>query len=121
MRSRSLAVVAFSWCALAAASRPAEGRITKLTITSVQSPTFGGTTFGAVGAYEKVVGRAFGEIDPNDPRNASITDLALAPRNGAGMVEYSMDVYLLKPIDMTRSSHKLFYEANNRGLKLSTG
>ena len=32
-----------------------------------------------------------------------------------------MDVYLLKPVDMTRASRKLFYEANNRGLKLATG
>jgi Alpha/beta hydrolase domain len=106
---------------LLGAIRPAEGRITKLLITTVQSPTFGGTTFGTVGAYEKLAGRAFGEVDPNDPRNATITDLAFAPRNAAGMVEYSMDVYLLKPVDMTRASRKLFYEANNRGLKLATG
>ena len=111
-------------CCLAASllgPRAAEARITKLVVTTVQSPTFGGTTFGIVGAYEKIAGRAFGEIDPNDPRNATITDLAFAPRNAAGKVEYSMDVYLLKPVDMTRASRKLFYEANNRGLKLATG
>ena len=101
--------------------RAADARITKLVVTTVQSPTFGGTTFGIVGAYEKIAGRAFGEIDPNDPRNATIADLAFAPRNPAGMVEYAMDVYLLKPVDMTRGSRKLFYEANNRGLKLATG
>src|SRR5262247_3508391 len=106
---------------LLAAIRPAEGRITKVLFTTVQSPTFGGTTFGTTGAYEKLAGRAFGEIDPDDPRNATITDLASAPRNGAGKVEYSMDVYLLKPVDMTRASRRLFYESNNRGLKLATG
>src|SRR5262249_31051179 len=99
----------------------AEGRITKLVVTTVQSPTFAGTTFGSVGAYEKIAGRAFGEVDPSDPRNATITDLAFAPRNSAGMGEYSMDGYPLKTVDMTRSSRKLFYEANNRGLKLATG
>src|SRR5262245_10685171 len=120
MPRRTIALALLS-CGFILAGRTAEGRITNLVITTVQSPTFGGTTFGGVGAYEKITGRAFGEIDPNDPRNATITDLAFAPRNGAGMVEYSMDVYLLKPLDMARGSRKLFYEANNRGLKLSTG
>ena len=59
-------------------------------------------------------------IDPSDARNDPITDLALAPRNATGKVEYSMDVYLLKPVDMSRASGKLFYEGNNRGLKLAT-
>src|SRR5262245_49184073 len=108
-------------CAFAMASRPAEGRITKLVITTVQSPTFAGTSFGSVGPYEKLAGRALGEIDPSDPRNATITDLAAAPRNAAGMVEYAMDVYILKPVDMAHASGKLFYESNNRGLKLATG
>ena len=43
--------------------------ITKIEITSVESPTFEGTTFGAVGAYEKLRGKAYGEVDPADPRN----------------------------------------------------
>ena len=47
-------------------------------------------------------------IDPGDPRNDGITDLALAPRNATGKVEYSMDVYLLKPVDMSRASGRLF-------------
>ena len=75
-----------------AVSRSAEARVTGVVFTTVQSPTFGGTSFDAVGPYEKLAGRAFGEIDPSDPRNGPITDLALAPRNAAGKVEYSMDV-----------------------------
>jgi hypothetical protein len=106
-------------CALVPA-RTADARITKLVVTT-RAPTFGGTTFGSVGAYEKIIGRAYGEVDPNDPRNATITDLALAPRNAAGMVEYSTAVYLLKPIDLGHGSRKLFYEVSNRGLKLATG
>src|SRR5262245_16178230 len=92
---------------LLAAIPRAEARITKIVFTTVQSPTFGGTGFGTVGTYEKLAGRAFGEVDPDDPRNATITDLASAPRNAAGKVEYSMDVYLLKPVDMTRASRRL--------------
>src|SRR5262249_51474948 len=96
----------------------AEGRIIRIEIVSTESPTFGGRTFGSVGAYEKLRGRAFGEVDPSDPRNALITDLARAPRNARGMVEYAMDIYILKPIDLGKGNHKLFFEINNRGQKL---
>jgi hypothetical protein len=99
-----------------AASGPPAG-ITRLEITSVERPTFDGRTFGRAGAYEKLRGRAYGEIDPDDPRNAVITDLKLAPRNARGRVEYSMDVYILKPVELARGNHKLFFEVNNRGLK----
>ncbi|HLG97274.1 MAG TPA: alpha/beta hydrolase domain-containing protein [Bryobacteraceae bacterium] len=99
--------------------QPAHARITRVTITSVQSPTFDGASFGAVGQYQKIVGRAFGQVDPNDPRNAVITDIGLAPVNANGMVEYSMDIYLLLPVDSSKGNGKLFYEINNRGSKLA--
>jgi hypothetical protein len=95
-----------------------EARITRIEITSIESLTFEGRTFGSVGAYEKLRGKAYGEVDPGDPRNALITDIQLAPRNGGGMVEYSMDIYILKPIDLSKGNHKLFMEVNNRGNKL---
>nr|WP_255428244.1 alpha/beta hydrolase domain-containing protein [Ramlibacter cellulosilyticus] len=65
-----------------------------------------------------MVGKAYGEIDPNDPRNQVITDLVLAPRNARGRIEYSMDIYILKPTDLAKGNHKLFVEVNNRGGKL---
>lgn len=108
-----IAVVGF---ALATAS--VEARITKIQITTKESPTFAGATFGAVGQYEKIVGKAFGEVDPKDPRNAVIVDIALAPKNANGNVEYSMDFYILKPIDLTKGNHRVFHEAPNRGTKL---
>ena len=46
----------------------AEARITRIQITRVESPTFEGASFGAVGQYEKLVGRAYGEVDPADPK-----------------------------------------------------
>jgi len=48
--------------------------------------------------YEKLRGTAYGELDPLDPRNEVITDIKLAPVNERGMVEYSMDIFILKPI-----------------------
>ncbi|MEO6236913.1 MAG: alpha/beta hydrolase domain-containing protein [Vicinamibacterales bacterium] len=94
---------------------PAEAHVTRIVITRTESPTFQGVSFGEVGPYEKLVGRASGEVDPNDPRNAGIVDIALAPRNIRGMVEYSTDVYILRPIDLARGNHRLFFEPTNSG------
>ena len=80
-----------------------------------QSPTFGGLSFGSVGQYEKLRGVAYGELDPSDPRNAVITDIGLAPVNGRGMVEYSMDIFILKPIELNAGNHRLLFDFNNRG------
>ena len=95
----------------------ADARVTRIEITQVESPTFEGRHFGTVGPYEKLRGRAHGEVDPDDPRNAVITDIELAPRNARGMVEYSMDIYILRPV--AAGSGKLLLEINNRGNKLS--
>jgi hypothetical protein len=94
--------------------------ITRLVVNpaSSETVTFGGKTFGTVGTYQKIRGTATGQLDPNDPKNKVITDIALAPRNAAGMVEYSIDFYILKPSDAARGNKKLFFEVNNRGSKL---
>ncbi len=98
-----------------------EAHITRIQITHVESPTFEGTSFGDVGQYEKLVGRAFGEIDPADPRNAVIADVGLAPTNARRKVEYSTDIYILRPINSSKGNHRLFFEINNRGGNLSFG
>jgi hypothetical protein len=82
-----------------------------------QMPTFGGMTFGPVGTYDKIRGTAIGALDPKDPKNATITDLALAPLDANGLVEYNMDFYILKPSDLTKGNHKVFFELPNRGNK----
>src|SRR6202008_3767790 len=103
----------------ALAASYAEARITRIEITSVESPTFGGRSFGAAGQYEKVRGKAFGELDPADAHNAIITDIELASRNAAGRVGYSMDIYILRPVDLSKGNGKVFMEVNNRDGKLS--
>ena len=94
-----------------------EARITRIIVDRAESPTFKGAAQGKVGAYEKIVGRAQGELDPNEPLNAVITDIHLAPRNSRGKVEYETDFYLLKPVDMKRSNGLLYYNVVNRGGK----
>lgn len=96
---------------------PAGAHITRIQITAKESPTFGGYAWPGVGQYEKIVGKAFGEVDPADPKNAVIVDLQLAPRNARGRVEYSFDFYILKPIDLSKGAHKVVYEPPNRGRK----
>lgn len=90
----------------------------KIEIARVES-AFGGMSFGTVGAYEKVIGRAFGEVDPSHPLNAVIANLDKAPRNAAGLVEYWMDFCLLKPTDLRKGNRYLLYDALNRGDKLA--
>jgi hypothetical protein len=73
---------------LAIAPVASQARIVRLEITQT-TPAFGGRSFGKTGAYERVIGKVYGEVDPQSPSNAMIQDLALAPKNARGMVEYS--------------------------------
>lgn len=116
MIHRASAMLVGAVASLAVAGN-AQARITRIVFTRVQSPTFGGASFGAVGQFEKLVGTAYGEVDPRHPLNAIIQDIELAPRNARGMVEYSTDVYVIKPIDMSKGNGMLFYNVHNRGNK----
>jgi hypothetical protein len=95
-------------------------RVTQFVVT--QTRIFaGGTSFGNVGQYERLDGTAYFEVDPKDPLNAVIVNLDKAPRNAKGLVEFSAPFFILKPVDMTRSNHKVFYGINNRGNKQTLG
>jgi hypothetical protein len=50
-------------------------------------------------------------------RQPTITDLKLAPANRYGEVEFSADIYLLKPVDLRRGNGTALLEINNRGRK----
>lgn len=131
-RAKALAIaLATTAGAALAAALPAEAAITRIAVDCArsqsptycpgQSPTFEGRAFGAVGQYEKIRGTAFGELNPADPRNSVITDIALAPRNARGNVEYSTDIFILKPLDLAKGNHRMFIDYNNRGnMRLGT-
>lgn len=116
MIRRALALLIGMVVSLAVAGK-AQARITRVVFTRVESPTFGGQSFGSVGQFEKLVGTAYGEVDPQDRHDAVIQDIGLAPRNARGMVEYSADVYVIKPVDMGNGNGMLFYNVHNRGNK----
>ena len=90
-------------------------RITRIAVDKVESPYFGGTEFGRTGQYERVSGRAYGELDPKDELNRGIVYVDKAPLNAAGRVEYSVDFAILKPVDMSRGNRTIFYDVVNRG------
>jgi hypothetical protein len=108
-----------SWllaAAILAVASAADAGVTKIQIIS-RGPAFGGYSFPKVGTYERIVGKAFAEISPADAHNKMIVDIGLAPRNARGKVEYSFDFYILKPTDLSKGNHKVFYEPPNRGNK----
>src|SRR3989441_10563945 len=96
---RATTLLGFAFALLFGLSSTVEARITRIAITSIQSPALGGASFGDVGQFEKLTGTAYGEVDPHHPLNKIIQDIDLAPRNARGMVEYSTDIYILKPIE----------------------
>ena len=75
----------------------------------------GGAEFGATGAYTRLNGTAFGELDPAHPGNRGIALLDKAPRNARGRVEYRSDFVILRPTDPVRGNGRILYEVNNRG------
>lgn len=98
----------------------AEARLTRLEVGK-REVVADGQAFGAAGAYEKLTGRAFFEVDPKLERNTVVFDLDRAPVNDRGLVEFSADMVILKPVDMAKGSKTLFFEVNNRGRKISFG
>jgi hypothetical protein len=88
--------------------------ITHIEIDKTQT-AFNGATFGDVGSYELLTGKAYGTIDPADPANANLAYLNDAPRDAHGLIDYSMDFGMLRPADPTKGNGKIFYEVINRG------
>jgi hypothetical protein len=102
-------------CALCAVPLTVQARITRVVVEDSKAPAFDGRSFGTAGPYEMLSGHVFGELDPKDPHNTIITDIALAPRNAHGMVEYAATFTLIKPFDMAKSNGVMIYQVPNRG------
>jgi len=99
------------------AAPASSARVVQLVVEQ-RSSYLGGASWGNAGPYEMLRGTAFLVADPRNPHDAVIVDLENAPRNAAGLVEFSTPFLILKPVDMLRSNHKIFYAVNNRGNNL---
>ena len=96
-----------------------------MTVTSLEithrSLVLDGRAFGDAGAYEKIAGVLRFGVDPTHPVNQAVADLALAPRNAAGLVGSAADVYVLRPVDPARGNRRLLLDVPNRGRKVALG
>jgi hypothetical protein len=90
------------------------GEVTRIEISS-RKDVLGGKVFGTVGAYEKLAGKVYFAVAPENPHNRIIADLDKAPRNPQGKVEFSADLFILRPKDPARGNSVLLFDIVNRG------
>src|SRR5438045_3299443 len=105
--------LALSVLLLASLSRAALVRIE----VKERSDVLNARAFGAAGSYERIVGRAWFAVDPKLPANRIIVDIDKAPRNADGQVEFSSDIYILKPKAANSGNGSVLFEVSNRGGK----
>src|SRR5579863_4720949 len=98
----------------------AHAEVTRIVIAG-REPWLNGRSLGPAGPYEKLQGRVEYAINPNDASNARISDVALAPRNADGMVEFSSDFVVLRPVDPKKARPSVFLEILNRGRTQANG
>ena len=98
----------------------AQAHVTDVVITSCVD-VLDGKSFGQTGPYEKCVGKIYFALDPSEASNRIIVDLDKAPRNAQGEVEFSADLFFLRPKDASRGNGVLFFDVVNRGNKLLLG
>ena len=74
-----------------------------------------GETFGDVGAYERLDGQAHFTVDPMASGQLDVVDLDKAALNGDGLVTFSADISIIKPVEMANANGRLFFDYGNRG------
>jgi len=134
---RSAWIPATVAAAVLACAPPAQARITRIIIDS-RAQTAAVNSAGQTIPYEELIGRAFGELDPDDPHNSIITDIEVGgdrssdrdnDRDGhrhddrgghrrndrAVKVTYVASFTLTKPVDMAQASGFMWHDVPNRG------
>ncbi|MCX7158454.1 MAG: alpha/beta hydrolase domain-containing protein, partial [Proteobacteria bacterium] len=87
--------------------------LTSLELTT--APFADGRTFGEIGAYELLTGRAHFTFDPTHPFNTVITDIDLAAREADDRVHCSADISILRPRGAAGRNGRLLLDVVNRG------
>src|SRR5712691_12239628 len=104
------AILALAVLALVPTTIRAE--VTRVEIATRQD-VLGGKAFGTVGAYEKLTGKVYFTVDPNNPHNKIIANLDKAPRNSQGKVEFSSDLFILRPKDASKGNGVALLDVSN--------
>jgi len=89
---------------------PLQARVTRIVIDEVKALPQGSDTI----AYEQVSGRAFGELDPADARNAIIQDIRLGLEKD-GRARYVATFVITKPVNLAQASGMMWHDVPNRG------
>ena len=83
-----------------------------------RSPVLGGRSFGDAGPYERVVAKVHFRVDPANAANRTISDIDLAPVDEDGMVAFTADLSILKPVDPKKGNGTILFDVLNRGNKM---
>jgi hypothetical protein len=108
---RSVAIVAL----LLGMGVRVQARVTKITIEEQAAGSE--ARHNVPDIYRVFRGQVIGELDPLDPHNRIVQDIALAQRNVQGNVEYTATFTLYAPIHPAANA-ALLYEVVNRGASL---
>ena len=114
MGRRAMAALTVGGLMVGWLATPADARVVRIVVERT-TPYGGGQTFGGAGAFERLEGMVYMEVDPDDPLNAVVVNLDRAPRNANGLVEFSAPFVIIKPVDITSGNGKILYGINNRG------
>jgi Alpha/beta hydrolase domain len=90
--------------------------VSAVQITS-RTDVLGGKQFGKTGAYECLVGKIRFTVDPKLPTSRIVADIDLAPKDDRGLVEFSADLYMLRPRLPAKGNGTAVVEISNRGRK----
>lgn len=99
---------------LCAAALP--GAVTRVYLES-RTDVLSGRPIGSTPGYERIQAKVHFAVDPANPFNQQIRDLALAPKNEKGLVEFTADVDVLRPRDPAKGNGVVLVEVPNRGGK----
>jgi hypothetical protein len=93
-----------------------QARVVRVEVTS-RADIQDGKVFGPAGPYERITGRVYFKVNPDNLHNRQIVDLDKAPRDAQGEVEFSSNLYMIKPKDMNKGNGAVLFEVSNRGGK----
>ena len=83
------------WSLLLCVAGAVRAEVTRVDITH-RTDVLNGRVYANAGAYEWLHGRAHFTLDPAHARNQAVVDIALAPKNAKGLIEYSADLVILQ-------------------------
>jgi hypothetical protein len=80
-----------------------------------RGPYANGRAFGEVGAYERIDAIVEYAVDPANEANHQIIDLDLVQKAADGLVHFTGDLTLIKPVDDAKGNGRLLTDVVNRG------